>query len=123
MSAGTYTMAIEQGSTFSVQLTINDSSGAPINLTGHVFRGQIRKTISDSTIQASFTFTILDQVTDTGKVVVSLTAAQTTAISFPSQKTVERTDVEMSYDIESEISGTVYRWLEGIASISPEVTR
>lgn len=123
MSAGTYTMAIEQGSSFNMQLTINDSLGAPIDLTGHVFRGQIRKTISDTVIQASFTFTLLNQITDTGKVSVTLTDAETAAIVVPAQRTVLRTAVAMSYDIESEITGVVYRWLEGTANISPEVTR
>lgn len=123
MSAGTYTMTIEQGSSFSMQLTINDSLDAPIDLTGHVFRGQIRKTISDTVIQASFTFTLLDQITDTGKVSVTLTDAETAAIAVPAQRTVLRTTVAMSYDIESEIAGVVYRWLEGTANISPEVTR
>jgi hypothetical protein len=123
MSAGTYTMAIEQGSSFSLQLTIEDSLNVPIDLTGHVFRGQIRRTISDPVIQASFTFNILNQITDTGKVVVTLDPADTMAISLPAQRTVTRADVPMSYDIESEIAGTVYRWLEGTANISPEVTR
>lgn len=123
MSAGTYTMTIEQGSTFNMQLTINDSLGAPIDLTGHVFRGQIRKTISDTAIQASFTFALLNQITDPGKVSITLTPADTSAIAVPAQRTVLRSPVAMSYDIESALGGVVYRWLEGTANISPEVTR
>jgi len=123
MSAANYKMEIEQGADYKIVLTINDSTPSPIDLTGHVFRGQIRKTISDLDIQAQFTFNILDQVTNRGKVEVILSSASSTLIAIPGQKKVSREKVEMSYDVESTLSGQVYRWLEGIASISPEVTR
>jgi len=124
MSAASYNMNIDQGADFIVQLTIKDSTGTAIDLTGHLFSGHIRKSISDATIQASLAFTILNQGTDLGRVDVSLSAATSTAILIPSQKNTTRKDVKFAYDIESiDGAGTVVRWLEGQVLLSPEVTR
>lgn len=122
--AGKYNMSISQGSDFVLGLTIKDSAGNPIDLTGHVFRGQMRKTASDAIIQASFTFSILDQVTDTGRVDVKLDAAISSAIILDRSTGASRKITTMTYDIESEDSnGSDERWLEGLVLISPEVTK
>lgn len=122
MSAGVYDITVEQGSTFSLAIALKDSLGAAINLTGHTFRGQIRKTISDTTIQASFTFNI-DAPATLGTLTATISAANTALIEMPTNNTPNHTTVRMVYDIESEIGGVVYRWLQGIANISPEATR
>lgn len=123
--AATYNLDILQGANFSLILTITDSLSVPINLTGYVFRGQIRKTISDPEIQASFVFVLLDQtnILTRGKVSVSLSSETTTSINLGNQNSTRRTIVQMPYDIESDLVGNVTRWLEGVANISPEVTR
>ena len=124
MSAGTYNMNIDQGADFKLTLTIKDSTDTEVDLTGHTFRGQIRKTISNATVVASFTFNILDQVANTGQVEVSLDAATSTAILIPKQDNTTRKAEKFAYDIESEDgAGTVVRWLEGVVNLSPEVTR
>lgn len=122
-SSAKFNIEIDQGSDFSMQITIKDSLGVEIDLTGHTFTGQIRKTIADTVVQASFTFNVLDQVANTGKVDITLANAISSAIILPKQNKVTRTAVPMAYDIESEIGGTVTRWLEGTVNISPEVTR
>lgn len=123
--AATYNLDILQGANFSLILTITDSLSVPIDLTGYVFRGQIRKTISDPEIQASFVFVLLDQtnILTRGKVSVSLSSETTTSINLGNQNSTRRTIVQMPYDIESDLAGNVTRWLEGVANISPEVTR
>lgn len=122
--SGKYDMSISQGSDFTLGLTIKDSAGAPIDLTGHTFSGQIRKTASDSTIQASFSFTILDQVVDTGRVNVELPAATSSSLILDKSKSASRKITTMTYDVESEdSSGKIVRWLEGLVKLSPEVTK
>lgn len=124
MSSAKYDMNICQGADFKLVLTITDSEGNLLNLDDHTFRGQIRQTISSPDVIASFSFNKLDQVTDTGKVEIKLSSADSSAIALPEQNSIERQAVDFAYDIESETSGgEVKRWLEGKASISPEVTR
>ncbi len=120
--SGKYNMEISQGSDFKLSLTIKDSTGTPVDITGHTFRGQIRKTASDAITQAIFSFNITDAVN--GMVDVKLAAADSSAISLSRSKNASRTITTMTYDIESEDgSGNVVRWLEGLVKFSPEVTK
>lgn len=122
--AGKYNVSISQGSDYILGLTLKDASGVEIDLTGYTFTGQIRKTVSDSVVQAEFTFNILDQVTDTGRVDVQLSAAVSSAILLDKSTKSSRKITVMTYDIESDDgSGSRKRWLEGLVNISPEATR
>lgn len=122
--SGKYNMEISQGADYKLGLTIKDDSGTEVDLTGHTFSGQIRKTASDPTILASFTFTILDQVTDTGRVDVELPAAASSAIPVDRSRNASRTITTLTYDIESIDPATkTVRWLEGTVKLSPEVTK
>jgi hypothetical protein len=125
MSAGQHDIIIEQGATFDMTLTLKDSLGVAIDLTSHTFRGKVRKSISEAVAVADFTFTKLTQSGATlGKVRVTMAATVTAAIEVPKSRIADRELTKMLYDIESEIpDGTVYRWIEGAALISPEVTR
>jgi hypothetical protein len=125
MSATNYTIKIDQGSDKNILVTLKDSENEPINLTGYVFTGQIRKTVTDLDIQASFEFEILDQTDPdlVGKFFIKLPAQSSTDIILPQQRCVDRKITKMVYDIESEFNGAKKRWLEGIVEISPEVTR
>ena len=117
-------VSISQGSDYILGLTLKDASGVEIDLTGYTFTGQIRKTVSDSVVQAEFTFNILDQVTDTGRVDVQLSAAVSSAILLDKSTKSSRKITVMTYDIESDDgSGSRKRWLEGLVNISPEATR
>jgi hypothetical protein len=125
MAAGTYDILIEQGATFSIILSLKDENFVAIDLTGLTFRGYVKKAFTDVTTEAQFTFQILDQTEDEtkGKVKVSLTPAQTAAMTTNATGT-NRTITTMVYDIESQsIAGEVTRWLQGEAKISPEVTK
>lgn len=122
--AGTFDMEINQGADYLLSVTIKDELGDPVDLTSHTFTGQIRKTASDTTIQASFTFVILDQVTNTGRVDVSLSAADSSAIKLDNSTSSSKKITTMVYDVESDNgSGKKVRWLEGDVAFSPEVTR
>ena len=114
MAAGKYDFKIEQGATFSRQVTWTDSTGTAINLTGYTVSGKVRKKYTDNTPLATFTCTITNAAG--GIFTFALTATQTAAL-------VSTGVQEGIYDIEASISGTVYRILEGVVTISPEVTR
>jgi len=100
MAAGNHRILIEQGATFSMVLTLSDAENN--------------------------TFQKLDQVPllTRGQVVVTMPASITTAIATNSARQAEKAITPAVYDIESEIpDGTVFRWLEGLVDVSPEVTR
>jgi len=125
MAAGTYDILIEQGATFSIILSLKDENFVAIDLTGLEFRGYVKKAFTDVSTEAEFSFEILDQDEEAtkGKVKVSLSATQTSAMTTNATG-ISRNITTMVYDIESEsIEGEVTRWLQGEAKVSPEVTK
>jgi hypothetical protein len=123
--AAVHDISIDQGASFSMYLTIKDESNEKIDLSSHVFRGKIKKDLSDITTQANFSFTILNQENEStkGMVEVILTPEVTAQIQTNARGT-SRNVIKMIYDIESvSPSGFVTRWIQGLALISPEVTK
>ncbi len=119
--AGRYDLTVEQGATFTKTMYLKDSTGAVINLSAYSGRGQIRKYHRSDDIQVSFVVTITGA---TGKVVISLTAAQTAALVAGE----DTADVRSKYVYDIELYDTVTqiivrRILEGDVYVSPEVTR
>jgi len=111
---------IDQGSTFTFTVDLNEAtSGSDATLTDFVGAGRIRK--SHGSTNAAATFSIVGDVSgattftssDKG-IVVSLTAAQTSAIKAG----------RYVYDIEIRKASTseVNRVLEGQVEITPRVT-
>lgn len=126
MAAGTHDILIEQGASFYEKLIFktNASPPVPIDLTGNTFAGKVRRNIGDSEVIATFTCTVLDQTTNTGEVEITLTAVQTAAIPVRPQSSADRTTENFCYDYERTLpSGTIERVLQGLAKVSPEVTR
>lgn len=119
-----YNFTLKQGTDFSIKLTYKDSGGALIDLTGNTFEGQIRKTASDPTIIKSFTFNVLNQVTNKGEVTMSLTNTETSGIFTNPSSAPERVTTKYAYDVERTDSfGKKSRDLEGVVEVSPEVTK
>lgn len=111
MAAGKYNFTLEQGSTFSREITVQEN-GSAMNLTGYSSRMQMRSTHDSSTVGLSFTATVSSAAE--GKVQLSATATQTAAIE----------EGIYVYDLEIESgSGTVTRLMEGKVTVTPEVTR
>ena len=104
---------IDQGSTFSKQITVYETDGTTIqNLTGYSAASQIRKNYT-STAYTTILATIQTPATN-GIIVMSLTAAQTAALKSG----------RYVYDIQiTAADTTVIRVIEGIITIKPEVTR
>ena len=95
-----------------------------IDLTGSTFRGQVRKTPSSPTIVATFTCTLANQITNTGEVEILISAADTWAIPLAPLAKPLITSENFVYNIEWVKPDTsVLRILEGVAVVSPEVTK
>lgn len=123
MAAGNYDILVEQGATFEQTLTIEDPDGEPIDLTGATCRGQIRKTYSDLKKLADIQVEIVSPATD-GKMLMKITSDQTKAIPVEKAESSAKKTTDYVYDLElTEASGSITRLLEGLAKISPEVTR
>jgi hypothetical protein len=101
---------IDQGTTYATKLVLNDADGVPVNLTGFSAAGQIRKHYSSSNA-VSFSITLSPS---TGTVVLDL-SANTTANLVAGRYV---------YDVElTDTSGRISRIIEGIVTVSPNVTR
>jgi len=112
--ATTTNIVIEQGATFSQEFTVLDSAGSAKNLTGYTATAQMRRSHYSSTSTA-FTTAVVNA---TGKVTLSLTAAETAAISVGSTG-----NNRFVYDIEVASSSETLRPFEGIVTVRPNVTR
>lgn len=130
MPAAKLNFHIDQGADFQRVLTIRESPvppatvGAPIDLTGHSFRGQVRQSVGADSVLAQFTFTQADQVTSPGEVTMSLSNTQTSAFPSGPQDGVNKVNQTFVYDVEwIKPNGQVFRILEGKITMSPEVTR
>ncbi len=123
MSAGIYNTVIEQGATFFRTCTYKDANGTAINLTGYTIRGKLKRFPQDKIAAATFTCTILDQTSYTGKFTIGLSATQTAALECDESDTPGvRKLTKYMYDIELVSGSNVYRELEGVFYVSPEVT-
>jgi hypothetical protein len=124
MSAANYNITLNQGEDFELRLVIKDETGTPINLTGKSYAGQIRDKYDSSSVAANFSFQLGNQVTDPGLLVVKMTNYESSQIPCkPATPLNKRPITEFVYDIEQNSGGSIIRILQGIVSVSPNVTR
>lgn len=102
-------IVIDQGQTFSFTFILSNADGTPKNLTEYTIAAQMRKSYGAAT---AIDFTT-SKVNLEGSITISLTAAETSAIRHG----------RYVYDIETESTTETLRVLEGIITITPEVTR
>jgi len=101
---------IDQGTDFSTAINLTDSSGVDLNLTGYSAASQIRKTHSSSNSTA-FTCTLT-------------TANSTLTLALNNSVTAAMSAGRYVWDAElTDSSGTVSRILEGMVTVTPEVTK
>lgn len=112
MAAANYDLTIDQGSTFVIDVTINEG-GSVKDLSGYSARAQMRSTKTASTVAASFTCTI--PIPSNGIVKMELPAATSSGM----------TAGLYFYDLEIHTSGDaiVKRLIEGKVTLNQEVTR
>lgn len=112
MAAGIYDITVEQGATFELDITWNDSAGTPVVLTGYSARMKARTTYTDTSVLFSLVSGTEIILTTPGNIRVTI-AASATATYTPG---------DYVYDIEMVNGTTVYRLLQGVCTVSPEVT-
>jgi hypothetical protein len=102
---------VDAGTDYSTIITVAATNGQPLNLTGYSVASQMRKSYSSSTVY-NFTSSLYDAAN--GKVRLQLSNTQSSAI--PAGRWL--------YDVEiTSPSGTKTRVVEGIVTVTPEITR
>jgi hypothetical protein len=102
-------ITIDQGATFSTSFLFLNADGDPIDFTSYTANSQMRKAYSSST---AHDFTVA--LANSGQITISMSANTTGAI----------TAGRYVYDVEvQDTSGIRTRMVEGIATVTPQVTR
>ena len=106
-------LIIDQGASFSSDITVKDSNGNAFNLTGYTAEAKMAKGYASTRTRTTITSTIASDPT-TGVVALTLTSAQTADLD------AER----YVYDVEitQTSTGAVTRVIEGIITVRPNVT-
>lgn len=102
-------IVIDQGTTYSFSFNVTNADGSAKNLSDYTTTAQIRKSYYTST-KVDFTAVNVDAE---GEITISLTAAQTAELKAG----------RYVYDIEIASASETLRVLEGIVTVTPEVTR
>ena len=112
MAAAYQELFLEQGTTFTTNITLDDIDGLPFDLTDVTAKSQIRKSYYSANTTAQFLITINDP-TD-GTILLSLGANTTANIAAG----------RYVYDVAiKDTANTVTRVLEGIVNVIPQVTK
>jgi len=99
---------IDQGTSFETSINLNDDDGNPIDLTGYTVAGQMRKAYSSQNYVA-FTANL-----ELGILNLALSSNATNNLAAG----------RYVYDVElTDQNGLVTRLLEGIITVTPQVTR
>ena len=114
MPAGYQDIFLEQGTTFTTQMTLNDNTGAPYNLSGFTVRSQARTSYYSSNVALNFTATVANA--NTGIIQLSANSATTSNVSSIQKLVYDVIIIETA-------TGSVTRVLEGQIFVSPSVTR
>lgn len=114
MAAGIYDIIIDQGSDFSLEITVKDDANQPKNLTSYSARSQMRGERSSEEIAASFTCSV-DSDPATGKITMFL--------SNSVSKDIRPGSYYYDLEIFTANDENVTRILQGRARVTPEVTR
>lgn len=112
MAAGYQELFLEQGTTFTTNITLDDVDGIPFDLTGVQAKSQIRKSYYSANTTAEFDVQINSPTT--GLILLVLDAQVTANIAAG----------RYVYDVAiKDTANTVTRVLEGIVNVIPQVTR
>lgn len=107
--ASTANIVIDQGTTFSTTLTLTNDDGTYKDLTDYTVTSQIRKSYYTNT----YTDFTTAKVNLEGEITLSLTATQTSSLKAG----------RYVYDVEISSDAETVRVVEGIVTVTPEVTR
>jgi len=103
-------LTIDQGTSFSTQLTMTDQYGNQVPLTGYNANSQIRKWYTSLNPSAVFATTVNP-------------ATSTITLELTPDQTANMDSGRYVYDVEISNGYTVTRVVEGIVTVTPQVTR
>jgi hypothetical protein len=106
-----YPLTLRIGDTETISVTVQDSSGTVINITGRSYAAQVRATADAASPLATFTCLVTNGAA--GQLACTLTATQTAALS---------TGVAV-WDLQETNGATVTTLLAGPVRIDQDVTR
>lgn len=112
MPAGYTELFLEQGADFSISISLDDVSGANFNLVSYSTSSQMRKSYYSSTASATFNVSTGSDPS-LGIITMSLDSANTANI-YPGRYV---------YDVYVSTNENRVRVLEGIVTVSPQVTK
>ena len=104
-------LTIDQGATFTSDVTVKDATAQPFDLTGYSAAAKMAKGFASTRTRTTITTTLPTNLA-TGTVTLSLTSAQTAALD------AER----YVYDLEITKGSEVTRVIEGLITVRPQVT-
>jgi hypothetical protein len=110
-------LEIYQGDTFSLymRLRMKDANGLPgayLDLTGQTPKAEIRPTPESSTVNATFTCTLDNQIVSPGGITLALAASTTLTLA------------NGVWDLQfKDTGGTINTYLRGTVTVTKEVTR
>ena len=104
-------ITIMRGDTEVFNITLTDSAGAAINLTGSTFLSQIRYERDSSTVAASFSCSITNAAA--GQVALTLSSASSAGLTAGTA----------FWDLQRTLSGVVTTLVAGKCTILADVTR
>lgn len=107
-------LKLDRGTTFSSDVTVSDVDGTAFDLTGYTAEAKMALGYESTKTRVTLTTTINGDPT-TGIITISLTADQTKVLEAPARYVY---DVEITKTSDS----TVTRVIEGLVTVSPDVT-
>ena len=107
-------LQIDRGATFSSDVTVLDTDGTAFDLTGYTAVAKMAKGYASTQTRVIITAAVNNDPT-TGLITLSLTADQTKNLDAPARYVY---DVEITKTSDS----TVTRVIEGLITVSPDVT-
>lgn len=131
MSAGRYSLYIEQGTTVNFEIQYKDVAGNPVNLTGYGARMQIRPTVESSTVYLTLSSSLQPDGTGlsmSGSAPYKPLASGSIGVYIASCTSSMLNFTDAVYDLEIFVPNgtdcpTVTRILQGPVRLSKEVTR
>jgi hypothetical protein len=112
--AATVNLRIDQGTSFSTDITVFNHTGETFDLTGFTASAKMAQGYASTRTRTIFTTTI-DNDPTSGIITLKLSTTQTSALEAPKRYVF---DVE----IQKTSDNTVTRVIEGIITVSPSVT-
>ena len=108
---GEANIVITRGDTTTLVITITDSAGAGINITGRTYTSQVRGNADDPTAEATFTCTL---TTPASGILTCVLSATQTATLEPGNHV---------WDLQEDASGVISTVIAGAFTVLADVTR